>query len=132
MTALRVVGEEESAPELLLADLLSTMPVTTLRAEPNAPARHCRPNRWCGSRRPYGRVRRTVRGRPRACGDPPRRGAGRGDDKRFFPVYNTAVTLRQDTDTKYPQIRKYLDALAAKLTDSVMQKINLKVDADGL
>jgi osmoprotectant transport system substrate-binding protein len=53
------------------------------------------------------------------------------DDKRFFPVYNAAVTLRQDTDTKYPQIRKYLDAVAAKLTNSVMQKLNSKVDTDG-
>ncbi|MFL6054335.1 MAG: glycine betaine ABC transporter substrate-binding protein [Actinoallomurus sp.] len=53
------------------------------------------------------------------------------DDRHFFPVYNGAVTLRQDTDGKYPQIRKYLDPVAAKLTDTVMQQLNAKVDAQG-
>jgi osmoprotectant transport system substrate-binding protein len=53
------------------------------------------------------------------------------DDRHFFPVYNAALTLRQDTDGKYPQIRKYLDPVAAKLTDSVMQQLNAKVDAQG-
>ncbi|GAA4633752.1 glycine betaine ABC transporter substrate-binding protein [Actinoallomurus vinaceus] len=53
------------------------------------------------------------------------------DDRRFFPVYNAAPTLRQDTDTKYPQIRKYLDPVAAKLTDETMRQLNAKVDAQG-
>ncbi|MDX6294802.1 MAG: osmoprotectant transport system substrate-binding protein [Kribbellaceae bacterium] len=54
------------------------------------------------------------------------------DDKHFFPVYNAALTLRQDTATKYPQIQQYLEPVAAKLTDDVMQQLNAKVDADGL
>jgi osmoprotectant transport system substrate-binding protein len=53
------------------------------------------------------------------------------DDKKFFPVYNAALTLRQDTDTKYPDIRKILDPIAAKLTTEVMQQLNAKVDAQG-
>jgi osmoprotectant transport system substrate-binding protein len=53
------------------------------------------------------------------------------DDKKFFPVYNAALTLRQDTDSKYPDIRKILDPIAAKLTTEVMQQLNAKVDADG-
>jgi osmoprotectant transport system substrate-binding protein len=54
------------------------------------------------------------------------------DDKHFFPVYNASLTLRQDTTTKYPQIQQYLEPVAAKLTDNVMQQLNAKVDADGL
>ncbi|GAA2084721.1 glycine betaine ABC transporter substrate-binding protein [Actinomadura alba] len=54
------------------------------------------------------------------------------DDKKFFPVYNAALTLRQDTSTKYPQIQQYLEPVAAKLTDDVMRQLNAKVDADGL
>jgi osmoprotectant transport system substrate-binding protein len=54
------------------------------------------------------------------------------DDKHFFPVYNAALTLRQDTSTKYPQVQRYLEPVAAKLTDNVMQQLNAKVDADGL
>ena len=53
------------------------------------------------------------------------------DDKKFFPVYNAALTLRQDTDSKYPDIRKILDPVAAKLTTEVMQQLNAKVDAEG-
>ncbi|NJC73662.1 glycine betaine ABC transporter substrate-binding protein [Planosporangium thailandense] len=53
------------------------------------------------------------------------------DDKKFFPVYNAALTLRQDTDQKYQDIRKIIDPVAAKLTNEVMQQLNAKVDADG-
>ncbi|MES9538850.1 MULTISPECIES: glycine betaine ABC transporter substrate-binding protein [unclassified Actinomadura] len=54
------------------------------------------------------------------------------DDKRFFPVYNAALTLRKETAAKYPQIQQYLDPVAAKLTDDVMRKLNAQVDAEGL
>jgi osmoprotectant transport system substrate-binding protein len=54
------------------------------------------------------------------------------DDKHFFPVYNAALTLRRDTSTKYPQVQRYLEPVAAKLTDDVMRGLNAKVDADGL
>jgi osmoprotectant transport system substrate-binding protein len=53
------------------------------------------------------------------------------DDKKFFPVYNAALTMRQDTDTRYPDIRKIIDPVAAKLTNEVMQQLNAKVDAGG-
>lgn len=54
------------------------------------------------------------------------------DDKHFFPVYNAALTLRQATADKYPQIQQYLAPVAAKLDDQTMQQLNAKVDADGL
>ncbi|TMR32181.1 glycine betaine ABC transporter substrate-binding protein [Actinomadura geliboluensis] len=54
------------------------------------------------------------------------------DDKRFFPVYNAALTLRQETAAKYPQVQQYLDPVAAKLTDDAMRKLNAQVDAEGL
>ncbi|WP_285493580.1 glycine betaine ABC transporter substrate-binding protein [Actinomadura sp. NBRC 104425] len=54
------------------------------------------------------------------------------DDRKYFPVYNAALTLRQDTATKYPQIQRFLDPVAAKLDDNTMRQLNAKVDADGL
>jgi osmoprotectant transport system substrate-binding protein len=54
------------------------------------------------------------------------------DDKNFFPVYNAAVTMRQDTATKYPKIAELLAPVAAKLTTEEMQKLNAQVDDKGL
>jgi len=53
------------------------------------------------------------------------------DDKHFFPVYNASLTLREDTATKYPQVLQFLEPVAAKLTDEVMQQLNAQVDAEG-
>ena len=54
------------------------------------------------------------------------------DDKKFFPLYNGAVVLRQDTDKKYPAILKVLKPLSDKLTTETMAKLNAKVSSDGL
>lgn len=54
------------------------------------------------------------------------------DDRHFFPVYNAALTLRQATATKYPQVQRFFEPVAAKLTDQTMQRLNAKVDAEGL
>ena len=53
------------------------------------------------------------------------------DDKRFFPVYNASLTMRQDVSAKNPQIAKIIAPVAAKLTDDTMRKLNAKVDVDG-
>ncbi len=53
------------------------------------------------------------------------------DDKKFFPLYNGAVVLRQATDTKYPNILKVLAPLSAKLTTTVMQQLNAEKSAQG-
>jgi len=50
------------------------------------------------------------------------------DDKTFFPVYNAAPCVRKDILDEYPQIATLLAPIAAKLTDEVMQELNLRVD----
>ena len=53
------------------------------------------------------------------------------DDKRFFPVYQAALTLRSDTARAHPEIQRLLAPVAAKLTDEVMRSLNSRVDVDG-
>ncbi|QGN34520.1 glycine betaine ABC transporter substrate-binding protein [Microlunatus sp. Gsoil 973] len=53
------------------------------------------------------------------------------DDNRFFPVYNGCAVWRQEVVEKYPQTRKLVDPLAAKLTDKTMTELNGKVDVGG-
>lgn len=54
------------------------------------------------------------------------------DDKNFFPVYNAALTMRQETATKYPKVAELLAPVATKLTTEEMQKLNAQVDDKGL
>lgn len=54
------------------------------------------------------------------------------DDKKFFPLYNGAVVLREETDKKYPAILEVLKPLSEKLTTETMAKLNAKVSSDGL
>ncbi len=53
------------------------------------------------------------------------------DDKQFFPVYNIAVTIREEILKMYPEIEGILKPLA-DLDDLTMQNLNYKVDAEGL
>ncbi len=50
------------------------------------------------------------------------------DDKNFYPIYNIAPVVRNDTLAKYPQIATVLNKLAPYLTDSVMSGLNWQVD----
>ncbi|KAB8189759.1 glycine/betaine ABC transporter substrate-binding protein [Nonomuraea phyllanthi] len=54
------------------------------------------------------------------------------DDKKFFPIYNAAVTVREDTYAKYPALEKVLQPVIAKLDDATMQKLCAQVDVDGM
>ncbi len=54
------------------------------------------------------------------------------DDKKFFPLYNGAVVLREDTNQKHPQILEVLKPLSLKLTTETMAALNAKVSSDGL
>lgn len=49
------------------------------------------------------------------------------DDKHLFPAYNVAPIVRGQILEKYPQIAPILNALAPKLTDATMQKLNFEV-----
>jgi len=50
------------------------------------------------------------------------------DDKVFYPIYNIAPVVREDTLEKYPQITALLDELAPLLTDDIMSGLNWQVD----
>ncbi len=50
------------------------------------------------------------------------------DDLVFYPIYNVAPVIRQDTLEKYPQIEKILNDFAPLLTDEIMSGLNWQVD----
>jgi osmoprotectant transport system substrate-binding protein len=54
------------------------------------------------------------------------------DDKNFFPVYNLAVTIRQEVLDEHPEVEEILAPLAELLDDTTMQDLNYQVDAEGL
>ncbi|MGQ4645920.1 glycine betaine ABC transporter substrate-binding protein [Lyngbya aestuarii] len=49
------------------------------------------------------------------------------DDQNFFPPYQVAPVVRQETLTKNPGISNALNALAPKLTNETMQRLNYEV-----
>ncbi|HEY9827685.1 MAG TPA: glycine betaine ABC transporter substrate-binding protein [Stenomitos sp.] len=51
------------------------------------------------------------------------------DDKRFFPPYQAAPVVRQDTLQQYPELRKALRELGGKITVADMQLMNDQVDS---
>ncbi|MDL4821474.1 glycine betaine ABC transporter substrate-binding protein [Actinomadura opuntiae] len=53
------------------------------------------------------------------------------DDKKFFPVYNPALTLRDSVYKDHPAIEKIMNPVAAALSDSVLQTLNGEVDIKG-
>ena len=52
------------------------------------------------------------------------------DDKTFYPIYNIAPVVRQDTLQKNPKIADALNKLAPLLTDDVITDLNAQVDID--
>ncbi|HJZ48948.1 MAG TPA: glycine betaine ABC transporter substrate-binding protein [Roseiflexaceae bacterium] len=52
------------------------------------------------------------------------------DDKTFYPIYNIAPVVRQDTLQKNPKIADALNRLAPLLTDDVIAGLNAQVDID--
>jgi osmoprotectant transport system substrate-binding protein len=53
------------------------------------------------------------------------------DDKKFFPNYNPALTMKADLFNKYPDIAKIFAPVSAKLTNNVMTGLNAQVSAQG-
>jgi osmoprotectant transport system substrate-binding protein len=54
------------------------------------------------------------------------------DDKKFFPVYNAAVTVRDEVFQQHPELADVFDPVIAKLDDATMQTLNAKVDVEGM
>ena len=52
------------------------------------------------------------------------------DDKKFFPPYYAAPIIREDTLKKHPELEGILNSLGDKISDSEMQKMNYKVEAE--
>lgn len=53
------------------------------------------------------------------------------DDQAFFPAYNLAAVLRTSTLQKYPQLEPIFDRLSSRLTNSLQQELNYRVDVGG-
>lgn len=51
------------------------------------------------------------------------------DDKHFFPPYFAVPLLKQETLREHPELKKAINALAGKLTNEKMRKLNYKVDS---
>jgi osmoprotectant transport system substrate-binding protein len=52
------------------------------------------------------------------------------DDKHYAPWYNLTPVVRKEILDKYPKIADALNALAAKLNDDTMARLNASVDVD--
>lgn len=53
------------------------------------------------------------------------------DDRKFFPDYNGAFLVGQDTLKKYPEIESVLDQLAGEITTEQMAELTYQVDVLG-
>lgn len=53
------------------------------------------------------------------------------DDKKFFPNYNAAPEINSKSLKEHPQMAEVLDPITKKLTNSVAQTLNARVDVDG-
>ncbi|MEX2548590.1 MAG: glycine betaine ABC transporter substrate-binding protein [Nitriliruptoraceae bacterium] len=53
------------------------------------------------------------------------------DDREFFPVYNPAVTVRDDVYEEYPQLGDLFAEVAGRLDTETMQELNARVDDTG-
>jgi len=52
------------------------------------------------------------------------------DDKKFFPAYQAATVIRQETLNKYPELEGILNKLANQITDKEMQQMNYYVEKE--
>jgi glycine betaine/choline ABC-type transport system substrate-binding protein len=50
------------------------------------------------------------------------------DDRQYFPPYEAAPVVREDTLASHPGMQQALTELAGKLTDQTMQKLNYQLD----
>ncbi len=50
------------------------------------------------------------------------------DDRHYFPPYDCAAVVREDTLARYPALRGALEQLSGRLTDAVMRNLNYQVD----
>ena len=54
------------------------------------------------------------------------------DDKSFFPPYHALPLVRKETLERYPELEEVLSLLEGMIDEEAMQKMNGKVDNDGM
>ncbi|WP_421658993.1 glycine betaine ABC transporter substrate-binding protein [Leptothermofonsia sp. ETS-13] len=52
------------------------------------------------------------------------------DDKRYFPPYEAAPIVRQETLEKYPQLRAAIASLAGRISADEMRQLNYQVEGE--
>lgn len=53
------------------------------------------------------------------------------DDKRFFPFFNAAISVREEVLEQYPELVGIFEQISALLDDETITSLNAKVDVDG-
>jgi osmoprotectant transport system substrate-binding protein len=53
------------------------------------------------------------------------------DDRKFFPQYNAAVTMRKDFLDAHPKVRDVLEPISRRLDNGAMRLLNAEVDVYG-
>jgi osmoprotectant transport system substrate-binding protein len=53
------------------------------------------------------------------------------DDKKTFPQYNAAVTVRKEFLDQYPAIADVLEPVSAALNNDIILELSVKIDGDG-
>ena len=54
------------------------------------------------------------------------------DDKGYFPPYHALPLVRTEILKQYPELEEVLLQLAGKIDETTMQKMNAKVDNEGM
>jgi osmoprotectant transport system substrate-binding protein len=52
------------------------------------------------------------------------------DDKHYFPPYEAAPVIREQTLAEHPELRPVLEELAGKISDTEMRELNYEVDGE--
>ncbi len=52
------------------------------------------------------------------------------DDRHYFPPYQAAPVIRDETLRRHPELRGALEALAGTISDSTMRRMNYEVDVE--
>ncbi len=52
------------------------------------------------------------------------------DDRHYFPPYEAVPIIRQETIARHPEVEQALDALAGKISDEDMRRLNYAVDGE--
>jgi osmoprotectant transport system substrate-binding protein len=53
------------------------------------------------------------------------------DDKKFFPIYNPALTVRESVYNDHQDLAKIAEPIAVELTEDVLRELNGNVDVKG-